>query len=114
MWLGFEAFVFRRRSTVTPRQQIADYVRTTGRPILNLPDSGGPYGVMKPGILEVARACNARIVPFQVTARPTVSVGRTLKHVIPLPYCRIEVRRGAPLDGTATVDECQRALDALA
>lgn len=113
-WMGFEVLVFRRRSSTPPRQQIIDYVRATRRSIVNLPDSGGPYGVMKPGILEVARACDARIIPFQTTADRAVSVGRELEHVIPLPRCRIEVRRGAALDGTVTVDDCQRALDALA
>jgi lysophospholipid acyltransferase (LPLAT)-like uncharacterized protein len=113
-WMGFDVFVFRRRSKVSAREQIADYIRATGRPILNLPDSGGPYGIMKPGILEVARACGAQIVPFQVEAKRSLSVGRALKHVIPLPFSRIDVRRGAALDGTATRDDCQRALDSLA
>jgi len=108
------AFVFRRNSNASPREQIAAYIRSTGRPILNLPDSGGPYGVVKPGILEVARACDARLVPFQVTAKPALSVGKKLQHVIPLPYCRIDVRRGVPLSGHSSVDDCQRALDALA
>jgi hypothetical protein len=115
VWMGFEAFAFRRRSPVSPREQIAQYVRSTGRSILNLPDSGGPYGVVKPGILEVARACNAWLAPFQVTVEPALHVGKTLRHVIPLPFSRVEVRRGPLLDGaTATVDECQRAMDALA
>lgn len=114
VWMGFECFVFRRRSSVPARVQIAEYVRATGRPILNLPDSGGPYGVVKPGILEVARACDARLVPFVVTARPALTIGRTLRHVVPLPYCRIHARRGAILDCGATVDDCQRALDRLA
>jgi lysophospholipid acyltransferase (LPLAT)-like uncharacterized protein len=111
-WLGFETFVFRRRSEVAPRAQLVDYVRQSGRSIVNLPDSGGPYGVMKPGILEVARACDALIVPFVVDARPALSLGRTLRHVVPLPFARVTLRRTAPLAG-ATVDDCQRALDAL-
>ena len=113
-WLGYEVFVFHRRSPVSPREQIARYMAETGRSILNLPDSGGPYGVVKPGILEVARASNARIVPFQVSSTPTVTVGTKLRHVIPVPFCRIDVRRGPALDGTATVADCQGALDALA
>ena len=112
-WLGFDTFVFRRRSPVSPRQQIIDYVRATGRSIVNLPDSGGPYGVMKPGILEVARACDARIVPFAVAAHPSLTLGRTLRHVVPLPFARVTLCCGAPLDAGATVDECQRAIDRL-
>ena len=75
-WLGFETFVFHRRSPVPPRAQLVDYVRATGRSIVNLPDSGGPYGVMKPGILEVARACDALVVPFVVAAQPALTLGR--------------------------------------
>jgi len=110
-WLGFETFVFRRRSPVSPRAQLVDYMRATGRSIVNLPDSGGPYGVMKPGILEVARACDARIVPFAVAAHPSLTLGRTLRHVVPLPFARVTLCCGAPLDAGATVDECQRAID---
>jgi hypothetical protein len=112
VWLGFETFVFRRRSEVAPRAQLVDYVRRSGRSIVNLPDSGGPYGVMKPGILEVARACDALIVPFVVDAQPALALGRRLRHVVPLPFARVTLRRGAPL-ADATVDDCQRALDAL-
>ncbi|HEX9100926.1 MAG TPA: hypothetical protein VF997_01915, partial [Polyangia bacterium] len=109
-WLGFETFVFRRRSTVSPRAQLVDYVRATGRSIVNLPDSGGPYGVMKPGILEVARACGALVVPFAVAARPSLTVGRRLRHVVPLPFARVTLRRGEPLAADdAGVAECQRA-----
>lgn len=113
-WAGFETFAYRRRSRVSPREQIIAYVRSTGRPILNLPDSGGPYGVVKPGILEIARACDALLVPFHVTATSSITVGKKLRHVMPLPFGRIEVRRGTLLDADATVDDCQRALDALA
>ncbi len=112
-WLGFETFVFRRRSSVPPRAQLVQYMRTTGRSIVNLPDSGGPYGVMKPGILEVARACDALVVPFAVEARPSLALGRTLRHVVPLPFARVTLRRAAPL-AAATVDDCQRAIDGLA
>jgi len=112
-WMGMEAFAFRRRSKVPAREQIAEYIRTTGRPILNLPDSGGPYGKVKPGTLEVARASGARIVPFVVETDRSFSVGKTLEHVIPLPHARVDVRRGPALDGTASVADLQAALDAL-
>ena len=114
-WLGFETFVFRRRSSVSPRAQLIDYMRATGRSIVNLPDSGGPYGVMKPGVLEVARACDALVVPFAVDARPSLTLGRRLRHVVPLPWARVTLRRGEPLAAAdATVEDCQRALDRLA
>jgi lysophospholipid acyltransferase (LPLAT)-like uncharacterized protein len=113
-WLGFETFVFRRRSAVSARAQLVDYVRSSGRSIVNLPDSGGPYGVMKPGILEVARACDALVVPFVVDARPSLTLGARLRHVVPLPWARVTLRHAAPIAAAAaSVDACQRALDAL-
>lgn len=113
-WLGFETFVFRRRSEVPARAQLVDYVRESRRSIVNLPDSGGPYGVMKPGILEVARACDALVVPFVVDAQPSLTVGRALRHVVPLPFARVTLRYAAPRAAADTsVDDCQRALDGL-
>jgi len=113
-WLGFETFVFRRRSSVSARAQLIDYVRVSRRSIVNLPDSGGPYGVMKPGILEVARACDALVVPFVVDAHPSLTVGRVLRQLVPLPFARVTLRHAEPRAAAAlTVDDCQRALDDL-
>jgi lysophospholipid acyltransferase (LPLAT)-like uncharacterized protein len=113
-WLGFETFVFRRRSSVSARVQLVDYVRGSRRSIVNLPDSGGPYGVMKPGILEVARACDALVVPFVVDAHPALTLGRVLRQLVPLPFARVTLRHAAPRAAVElTVDDCQRALDEL-
>lgn len=113
-WLGFDAFVFRRRAGASPREQITDFVRGSGRHIFNLPDSGGPYGRMKPGIVEVARACDAVLQPLAIRARGALSLGRSLRHVVPLPFGSLEAIPGEPLDGrSATPDDCQAALDRL-
>lgn len=113
-WLGLDAFVFRRRSPVSPRDQIVDFVRRTRRHVFNLPDSGGPYGRMKPGIVEIARECDAILQPIAIQTRGTLTLGRTLRHVVPLPFCTLEAIAGDPLDGrTATAADCQCALDAL-
>jgi len=112
-WLGFETFVFRRRSPVSPRDQIAAYVRSSGRSIVVLPDAGGPYGRVKPGVLRVAADCGAWVQPFVPRVRGAVVVGRTLRHVVPLPACSIEVVWGDPLAPGATAEACQRGLDAL-
>ena len=113
VWLGFDVFAFRLGRARSPRDQIIEYIQTTRRPILNLPDSGGPYGKMKPGILEVARACDAVIVPFVVVAEGAARIGKKMKHVLPMPFARLEARRGALLDAHATAADCQRELDAL-
>jgi lysophospholipid acyltransferase (LPLAT)-like uncharacterized protein len=113
-WLGFRAFAFRKKSPVPPRVQLIDYVKKSGRPLLNLPDSGGPYGTMKPGILEVARAVDALLVPFAIAASASLSLGRSLRHLVPAPFATLELRRAAPLEARhATLEDCQRALDSL-
>ena len=112
-WFGFETFVFHRRSPVSPRRQIADYVRSTGRHLAVLPDAGGPYGRVKPGLLQVAADCGAWIQPLVPRVRGAVRVGRTQRHVIPLPGCSIELQWGEPLPPGATPEQCQRGLDAL-
>jgi hypothetical protein len=112
-WFGFETFVFRRRSPVSPRAQIAEYVRATGRSVVVLPDSGGPYGRVKPGMMQVAAECGAWMQPFVVRARGAAVVGRAVRHVVPLPRAELVVRWGEPLPPGATAEQCQRCLDAL-
>jgi hypothetical protein len=112
-WLGFETFVFHRRSPVSPRTQIADYVRSTGRHLAVLPDAGGPYGRVKPGLLQVAADTGAWLQPLVPRVRGALQLGKRLRHVVPMPGCRIEVTWGEPLAPGATPEQCQRALDAL-
>lgn len=112
-WFGFETFVFRRRSPVSPRAQIAAYVRASGRSVVVLPDSGGPYGRVKPGMMEVAAQCGAWMQPFVVRARGAMVVGRAARHVVPLPGARLVMRWGEPLPPGATAEQCQQAMDAL-
>lgn len=111
-WLGFERFVFARRSSTPPREQIAEYVRSAGRSIFLLPDSGGPYGVVKPGIVAIARACGVPVVPVRVRCDRALVVGRTLRHVVPLPGSTIDIAFGDPIP-PERVDQaaCQAALD---
>ena len=69
---------------------------------------------MKPGILEVARACDAGVEPFPIDARPSLKLGRTLRQVVPLPFARITLRHAPPVAAATTqAEDCQRSLDAL-
>jgi hypothetical protein len=69
---------------------------------------------MKPGAIEIAAATGAALVPFTVRAVGTATLGHTLRHVVPLPGCRLSVVFGATLEPRdASVDDCQRALDDL-
>jgi lysophospholipid acyltransferase (LPLAT)-like uncharacterized protein len=111
-WLGLDRFVFARRGATPPREQIADYVRRSGRSIFLLPDAGAPYGVVKPGVVSIARACAVPVVPVHVRCSRAFVVGRTLRHLVPLPGAEITVRFGDPIPPEdVDVTSCQRALD---
>jgi lysophospholipid acyltransferase (LPLAT)-like uncharacterized protein len=111
--LGIPVWVYRRHSPVRPRQQLIDFLRDAGEPLAVglFTDAGGPYGQAKSGLVEVARATRAWLVPLTVRAQPVVIVTKPVPYALPLPFSRIQVFHGEPLDGAAvTLDECSRAL----
>jgi hypothetical protein len=113
-WLGLDTLVYQRHGAAPPRQQIAEYALAYRRHLVIFPDSGGPYRVLKPGIVSVARAIDALVVPFAIRARRSVRVGRELRHLVPWPTSRLELVCGEPLAG-CEIDErsCNRALREL-
>jgi hypothetical protein len=115
-WLGVPVWVYRRRSAVRPGQQIIDLIETAPEPpILGLiPDAGGPYGTLKPGILRIARATRSHLLPVAVRADPSLLQRQPARYVIPLPLAHVKVHTGTPLDGsTVTPEEAHAALEAL-
>jgi hypothetical protein len=82
----------------------------------------GPYGVVKPGALALARSANARVIPAGAAARRKVVLDRAWdRFVLPLPFTRVDIVLGAPLSqpderGLAhAIAECnQLALEASA
>jgi lysophospholipid acyltransferase (LPLAT)-like uncharacterized protein len=113
-WFGVPVWVYRRRSPVTPTQQIIKLVKEQRHHVALVPDSGGPYGSVKPGIAEIARTVDAWVLPVVVRARGRLRIRRPWRYGFPLPFCSVDVYAGEPFDGrTASVDRCQRSLDAL-
>jgi hypothetical protein len=52
------------------------------------------------------------LIPFAMSARPTVMLKWPKKFNFPLPLSSIEVFWGQPIDGrTASVQHCKKALD---
>lgn len=114
VWYGFDMLVFARHMGVTGRDQIVEFLRVERRGVMIFPDSGGPYGILKPGMLEIARRAQAELVPFVVHTRGAPSVGRRMRHRVPLPFCRVELEFGeALLPESTTLDACARALEHL-
>lgn len=58
----------------------------------------GPYRRAKPGALIVARDSGLPLRPWAVSARPAIRLrGRWDRHVVPLPFCRLRVEEGEPI-----------------
>jgi len=111
-WFGFRLWIYRRESVIRPKQQIIDMVRSRGSNIGLFADAGGPYGRVKPGLPEIARATEGWLVPIVVRGRPIFTLPWPVRYAFPLPFCRLKAYYGDPIDGReATVDGCQRALE---
>jgi len=111
-WFGYSIWVYRRRSSVRVRDQLIDFLKSGSHGVGLFADSGGPDGIVRPGLPEVARESEAMLVPFALKARPMLMLQWPKKFGFPLPFSSIEVFWGQPfLGSTATVENCQKALD---
>jgi len=113
-WYGFPVWVYRRRSPTPPKEQLIELLKAE-RPVVGLfPDSGGPDGHIRPGLLEAARAAGALLVPMALRARPVVVAGVRRRYCLPVPYSKIVACYGQPIHGAeATPDACRQAIEAL-
>ncbi len=111
--LGLDTLVFKLHGSLSPRDQIVAFLNKYTRHLLLFPDSGGPYGALRPGFLEISRRTGALPVPFTCRVRGKLVIGRTMRHVVPMPGCLIELSHGPPLDAGATLAQCTQALHAL-
>ncbi len=113
-WFGVPVWVYRRRSPVTPTEQIIRLLREQHHHVALVPDAGGPYGRIKPGLAEIANAVDAWVIPVVVRAQGRFNLPRPWRYGFPLPFCSVDVYAGEPFEGNAaTVDRYQHALDAL-
>jgi lysophospholipid acyltransferase (LPLAT)-like uncharacterized protein len=114
VWMGFTTFVYSRRSSTSPRQQIIDYMKQSGASILLLPDAGGPYGVVKPGVVELSAATGASVTPVGVRSEGTLKFGKTLQHELPWSGSTLESEVGPTLaPEEVNQARCQQELEAL-
>lgn len=78
----------------------------------------GPACRSKPGILYLAAKLGYPIVPVATSARPAWILGSTwCRYLIPLPFARCRIVRGAPIHeaagGTLTLEEIDRIVARL-
>ena len=58
----------------------------------------GPAGVVKPGLMLLAQRSGAPILPVYVGSRPRLRVPSWDRMEIPVPFARIQVRIGPPIE----------------
>jgi lysophospholipid acyltransferase (LPLAT)-like uncharacterized protein len=113
-WFGFPVWVYSRHSPTLPKEQIAGALVTRGGHLALAADSGGPYGRVKKGLLDIARASGSLLVPLTFRGRRVVRLRHPVIHYVPLPFCSLVVHDGEPLDAQhVTITECQEAMDRL-
>lgn len=68
----------------------------------------GPRRKPKPGIVRMARATGAIVIPVEIGLSSRVAVRSWDRHRIPLPFCRMTVVVGEPIDWTAGPEKIDR------
>ena len=111
---GFSIWVYRRRSPVSPKAQIIRMLEADSPIVSLVADAGGVPRVIRPGFAEVARTVGAYLVPAVPRVRFRLPLPRPWRYGLPVPFSRVDVRVGDPLDGReATPESCRAALQRL-
>ena len=77
---------------------LARVARDGSSPVVSPDGPFGPYRRAKPGALIVARQSGLPLQPWAVTARPSLRLRRRWdRHIVPLPFCRLRVEPGEPI-----------------
>ena len=96
--LGFAASA-RGSSSRGATELLRELIRRTraSEPIGILLDGPrGPAGVAKPGVVALARATGARLVPIGIAAAPTLRFGSWDRTLLPYPFARVRIVFGTP------------------
>lgn len=67
----------------------------------------GPFGVVRDGVLQLARRTGAPIVPLRAAARGAVVLGTWDRTVVPLPGGRVRLTAGPPLTVSRAADAAE-------
>jgi len=69
----------------------------------------GPFGLVRDGVIQLARRTGAPILPLRATARRALVLGTWDRTVVPLPGGRVSLETGAPLTVPREADEAELA-----
>lgn len=84
--------------------EIIERVRKTGLGAHVVDGPKGPAGTVKPGLIRLAQATNAVIVPFFVTADRCWFMNSWDRFMIPKPFARVTLRFADPIELETTSD----------
>jgi lysophospholipid acyltransferase (LPLAT)-like uncharacterized protein len=90
-----------------------------GEDLVVVPDGPrGPRHEAKPGVVQLGRATRVHVVPIALAAAPCRRLGSWDRMQVPLPFARVMVRFGGPVEvgagGNGTLARVQAAMDATA
>jgi lysophospholipid acyltransferase (LPLAT)-like uncharacterized protein len=78
--------------------ELARLGREGASPVVSPDGPFGPYRRAKPGALIVAREAGLPLQPWAIALRPAIRLGnRWDRHILPLPFCRLRVEEGEPI-----------------
>ena len=88
-----------------------------GEDVVVVPDGPrGPRHEAKAGVVQLGRATGASIIPIALAAAPCRRLGSWDRMQVPLPFARVAIRLGAPVDVSArdagSLARLQAAMDA--
>jgi lysophospholipid acyltransferase (LPLAT)-like uncharacterized protein len=65
----------------------------------------GPFGLVRDGVIHLARRTGAPIVPLRADARSALTLGTWDRTLVPLPFLRVRMTAGGPLRVARDADE---------
>jgi lysophospholipid acyltransferase (LPLAT)-like uncharacterized protein len=84
-----------------------------GEDVLMVPDGPkGPRRQAKPGVVQLARATGARVVPLALAAAPVRRLGSWDRMAVPMPFARVALRAGEPIEVGDDVEGARLRLEA--
>lgn len=115
---GLPVFIFTLKNRKNRISQLSEIFNTSETPIVIHPDSGGPFLKVKPGLLKLAAATHASLIPLAFRCSPRISIGKHLNHQLPVPTSVIKFALGNPIsfdgrDEVTTLRDCGAALETL-
>ena len=85
-------------------------IRSEGvSPVITPDGPTGPARVFKPGVAMIASLAGVPLVPLAMAARPAATLGSWDRALVPLPFARVHVEAGEPIEVPRPLDDAASA-----